>query len=215
MPTAPSPSLYPVPRAEAAPVTFATRLWYGAILLFILHLLLVAAMQWMIYRQFLERSLVDVREPLTDAFLRHGWRSVSVEMILLAVARLTIVGVRRLRPMYVDARMLTAAGLLAYAPMVLFDASVLVAFVAGWQLDVWLLPAGDASDREIASTIREALPIVLEPLTLARQAANVAGAILFAWLQHRLCRIDAGRATLHATLAGAAMVSGYWYFWGA
>jgi hypothetical protein len=203
-----TPSLVPRPDASAA-----TRRWLLGLLLFVVHLALLAAIQWMVFGQFLTRSLVDVRQPLTTAFLGHGVRMVSVELLMLGAARLAILGLHRIRRSRVDMRALAAAGLIAYAPIALYSAGIIIAFLAGWNLDVWILSASEASDREVASTIREALPVVLEPLLIGRQVANVVGTVMFAWLQHRWCRIRTTEAVLTAALAGAIVVAGYAYAW--
>ena len=203
-----------VPRSDAASGA-STRLWILGLLVFAIHLALLAAIQWMVFEQFLGRSAVDVRQPLTTAFRSHGVRMISIELLLLGAARLAILGVHRVRRSRVDMRMLAAAGLLSYVPVMLHSAGVIVAFLAGWELDVWILSASEASAREIASTIREALPVVLEPLLTGRQVANVVGAVLFAWLQRRLCRTGTMEAVLTAALAGAIVVTGYAFAWNA
>ena len=210
------PSITPslVPQSDALS-SASTKLLFLGLFVFVVHLALLAAIQWMVFEQFLTRSLVDVRQPLTTAFLGHGVRMVSVELLILGAARLALLALHRVRHSRVDLRRLAAAGLLSYVPMALYSVGVIVAFLAGWDLDVWILSASEASDREIASTIREALPVVLAPLLTGRQVANVAGAALFAWLQHRLCRIRAMEAILTATLAGAIVVAGYAVAWNA
>jgi hypothetical protein len=204
-----TPSL--VPRSDAS--SAATKLWILGLLVFVTHLALLVAIHWMVFDQFLSRSLVDVREPLTTAFVGHGVRMVSVELLILGAARLAILGLHRVRRSRVDMRMLAAAGLLSYAPLALYSTGVIVAFLAGWELDVWILSASEASAREIASTIREALPVVSAPLLMGRQVANVVGAAMFAWLQHRLCRTRPIEAVLTAALAGGIVVAGYAFAW--
>jgi hypothetical protein len=207
-----TPSLVPRPGAASGA---STNLWILGLLVFVTHLALLAAIQWMVFDQFLSRSLVDVRQPLTTAFVGHGIRVVSVELLILGAARLAILALHRVRRSRVDMRRLAAAGLLSYAPLVLYSTGVIVAFLAGWELDVWLLSASEASAREIASTIREALPVVLAPLLTGRQVANIVGTALFAWLQHRLCRTGTMEAVLTAALAGAIVMAGYAFAWSA
>jgi hypothetical protein len=201
-----------VPRSDA-PSSASTKLWILGLLVFVTHLLLLAAIQWMVFGQFLGRSAVDVRQPLTTAFVSHGVRMVSVELLLLGAARLAILAIHRVRGSRVDMRRLAAAGLLSYMPLVLYSAGVIVAFLAGWELDVWILSANGASAREIASTIRDALPVVMAPLLMGRQAANLVGAALFAWLQRRLCHTRTMEAVLTAALAGAIVIAGYAFAW--
>jgi hypothetical protein len=96
-----------------------------------------------------------------------------------------------------------AALLLSYVPVALYSLGVAGAFLAGWDLDLWIAAGTDATPEDVATTVRESLPVVLAPLTAGRTMATVAAAFVFAVLQHRLSRL-----TLLTSIAAALIFAG-------
>ena len=154
-----------------------------------LHLLLLAFNQWLVYDHLRMRIPDDLRDGLSAVFLSAALREGATELFGLGVAgavALTLAG-----PARTDAvnRRVLAVLMLSYGPITLHSLGVAVAFLAGWDLDVSVASGAAVTPEDVATTVRESLPVVLEPLTAGRTVATVAAAIVCAVLQRRLCRL--------------------------
>jgi hypothetical protein len=67
---------------------------------------------------------------------------------------------------------------------------------------VQIFSSHEATDAQVADTIREAMPVVMQPLTTGRHVANGMAMLLLAVLQYRLCGIDARRSIAAAGAVG-------------
>jgi hypothetical protein len=187
------------------------RLERPALLVIVSHAVLVAATHWLLYQQFLGRAMPDLRAPLAAAFRGYTARTFAIELIALVAAGAAVAGIRLLAGLRHDhqpanAGPVATTGLISYVPVALFWLGAVVALTFGWEPEVWILSATDATDAQVSSAIQEALPIVLQPLVIGRQVATIAAAVTFAVLQRRLCGVGTGEAMLAAAAAGVSAI---------
>lgn len=164
-------------------------------------------MHWLLLEQFLGRTLSGVAQPVALAFRQYTLYLYGVEGVALAAAAVAVCVVRLAIGREGSGRRVAAAGLVAYAPVTLYSAAVLIALAAGWQPDVVLMSATGATGADVAGTIREALPIVLQPLLIGRYGATIVAAIVFGVLHATLCRTSARHSTIVAAAAGSAALA--------
>ena len=198
------PSYFAVPAGRAIATGTLQRL---AFVIVASHAVLLGLTQWLLLEQFLGRALTDVAQPAAIAFRQYTLRMYGAEVVALAAAAAAAFGVRLVLGHQGNGRRVAVAGLLAYAPLTFYSAIVLLALVMGWQPDIWLMSGPDATDSDIAATLGEALPVVLQPLLAWRHLATIVAAITFGVLQRRLCRIGIWHAAITAAAAGAAALS--------
>jgi hypothetical protein len=195
------PSSFAVPASRSIATGTLQRL---AFVIVASHAVFLGLTQWLLLEQFLGRALTDVAQPAAMAFRQYTLHVYGAEVVALAAAAAAAFGVRLVLGHQGNGRRVAVAGLLAYAPLTFYSAIVLLALMMGWQPDVWLMSAPDATDSDIAATLREALPVVLQPLLPWRHLATIIAAITFGALQRRLCRIGIRHAAITAAAAGAA-----------
>lgn len=164
-----------------------------------LHLVLLAANEWMVFDQFRVQTPADLQQGLATVFLAGGLRMASAELTALLIAGVIVINLRAASYGDADTRRALGVLLVSYLPIALHSMGVAGALLGGWNLDVFVLSGTTATPDEIAATIREALPVVLEPLSTGRTIATAGAAVLFAVLQCRLCAIP-----LRSSLAAAA-----------
>lgn len=172
------------------------------------HVAVLAYANFLLYQQFLGRTLVDLQAPLRAAFTAYTFRVLAAESAMLAAAAAGVAIVQRIAPTHVDEGRLAATGLLSYGAVSIYGVAIVLATAVGWEPDVFVMSAFDATDAETAAAIAEALPYVLQPLAWGRLAASVASAALFAILQVRLCGQPATRAIATAAAAAACAAAG-------
>jgi hypothetical protein len=189
--------------AAAGPLATAT-LQRAGIAIIASYAALLAVIHWLLFEQFLGRTVTGDGQAVAVAFRQYTLRVFGAEVAALAAAAAAVAVARLLLGRDGNSRRIAAAGTIAYAPIALWSIAVLIALALGWQPEVWLMSAANASDPEIAATIREALPIVLQPLLLSRYVATALGAVAFGILQWRLCRVSAVHAAIIASAAGGA-----------
>ena len=164
-----------------------------------LHLLLLAANEWMVFAQFRARMPAELGRGLATLFLADGLRLAAAEVIALVVAGFVALNLRTASHPGADHQRALGALLVSYVPIALHSLGVASAFLSGWRLDVWVVAGAAATPDEVATTIRDALPVVLEPLSAGRSLGTAAAVILFAVLQRRVCGI-----AIRPSLAAAA-----------
>jgi hypothetical protein len=165
---------------------------------------------WLLYRQFLSRTLLDLADPLRAAFSAHTARVFAAELAMLGAAAGTI-GLTRALVGRGEGRAVTAVGLLSYAvAAALYSLSVVAALTFGWEPDVFVMSTADATGAQVVAAIAEALPLVLQPLAFGRMAATLAAALLFWALQMRLCAVTPGRSAITAGVAAVAVIATQW-----
>lgn len=168
------------------------------------HAVFLGFGHWLLYRLFVSRTLADLEPTLRTAFTQHTVRAIGAEIAILTAAAAAVMVVRGLLRIRTDARRLTAAGLLSYGAAVLYGLGVVTAITFGWEPDVFVMSAADATDAQIVSAIAEALPLVLQPLAWGRLAATAVCTVLFGLLQWRWCGVAAGPVVMTAAAAGLA-----------
>ncbi len=171
------------------------------------HAVALAFAHRLLYRQVLGRTLLDREAPLRTAFTAHTLRAFAGEIAMLAAIAVTFSTVRFLLPAATDGRRFVAAGLLSYGALACYGLAIIGAVAFGWEPDVFVMSAADATAVEAAAAIEEALPLVLQPLAWGRLAASLAAAALFAWVQVRLCARTTSRAVLSAVVAALLAVA--------
>jgi hypothetical protein len=177
-----------------------------------LHLLLLAFNQWLIYDRLRPRIPDALRDGLAAVFLSAALRESAVELVALAAAgAIALLLAGRARAEAGHQRIL-AALLLSYVPITLHSLGVAGAFLAGWELDLWVASGAAATPEDVANTVRESLPFVLAPLAAGRTIATAAAAFVFAILQLFLCRLtlltSVGSALIFAAiLVGARLAA--------
>jgi hypothetical protein len=195
--------------------TRAARLRVLGVLVLGVHGVVLAFAQWLLYRQFLSRTLLDLVEPLRAAFVTYTLRIAAAELAMFAAAAGAIAitgaidrrgGARKVGP-DLQARFVAAVGLLAYAVVALYGVAIVAAVAFGWEPDVFVMSTADATDVEVVAALREALPLVLQPLLWGRLVTTIAASVAFWILQMHLCAVSRGRAAITAAAAALAAVA--------
>lgn len=162
---------------------------------------MLAYAHFLLYQQFLGRTLVDLQAPLRAAFTAYTLRVLGAEIAMLTAAAAAVAIVQRIFPARTNERRLAATGLLSYGPVSIYGVAIVLATAVGWEPDVFVMSAFDATEAETAAAIAEALPFVLQPLAWGRLGATLAAAVVFAVLQVRLCGLPVIRAIAAAIVA--------------
>jgi hypothetical protein len=165
-----------------------------------LHLLLLVASQWMVFSQFRQRMPGAFHDALAAEFAAKTATMLTIETVALLLGGLAAVGALKAFRSRRHAGRIAVLLLLSYVPIALYTSGVLLAFAMGWTVDAVLLATPGASPADVAATIGDALPVVLEPLTLGRHAANIIGILVFAALLRRRERASMTGATGAAAL---------------
>jgi hypothetical protein len=165
-----------------------------------LHLLLLAANEWMVFDQFRVRMPAELTDALVTLFLADGLRMAAAELIVLVMAGFIALHLRMASDPDADSRRALGVLLVSYVPIALHSMGVTAAFLGGWNLDVWVVSGAGATPDDVARTIRDALPVVLEPLSAGRSIATAGAVILFAVLQRRI-----GGSAIRPSLAAAVV----------
>ena len=191
-------------RGWARPVTLSDRrLRAAAGVVLLLHLALVVAVDWAMFESLLERSLGGAQRGIAARVAAPVGRIVAIELAALVLGGLAAASVLRSgrsRPLNTDR--FASVFLIAWSPLALYSAGILIALAGGWEPDVQIFSSHEATHAEVADTIREAMPVVMQPLTTGRHVANGLAMLLLAVLQYRLCGVDARRAMAAAGLVG-------------
>jgi hypothetical protein len=175
-----------------------------AVAVIALHFGLLAAHQWLIFDAMRFRTVADLQSGIAAGVMAHGIRLAVTESLTLLIAGLAAAGLLASRRYRDTSRVLTVFAI-SYIPIALYSAGVAVAFLSGWELDVWALSAPGASQAEIAATIEEAMPVVLQPLAAGRHVANAGAILLFAVLQRRFSGTTVRRSVAAAVAAGVVL----------
>ena len=178
------------------------RLRGAAALVILLHLALVAVVESAMFESHIKRALGGVQPGRGARLAAPVGRTVAIELAALAlggVAAIRLLGSRRSR---VDTARLVSVFLIAWSPVVLYSAGILLAIAGGWEPQIQIFSSREATDAEVADTIREAMPVIMHPLTTGRHVANGASALLLAVLLYRVCGIDVKRSIAAAAAAG-------------
>ena len=186
------------------PVTLSDRrLRAAATVVILLHLTLAVTVQWAIFEFLLTRALGGVQPGIATRLAALGWRTVAIELTALVLGGVAAIAVLGGRPRLDTARVLSVF-LIAWSPVALYSAGILLALATGWEPDVQIFSSLESTDAQVADTIHEAMPVIMQPLTMGRHAANATSMLLLAVLQFRLCGINAKRSIAAAGVAGAA-----------
>ena len=171
------------------------------------HAVALAFAHWLLYRLVLGRTLLDLEAPLRTAFTAYTLRAFAAEIAMLAAIAVAFSSVRFFLPAATDGRRLAAAGLVSYGALAFYGLAIIGAVAFGWEPDVFVMSAADATAVEAAAAIEEALPLVLQPLAWGRLAASLAAAALFTMAQVTLCGQVRSRAVLSAVMAALLAVA--------
>ena len=185
------------------PVTLSDRrLRAAAAVVILLHLTLAVTVQWAIFESLLAPALGGVPPGIAARLAALGWRTVAIELTALGLGGVAAIAVLQGRPRLNIARFVSVF-LIAWSPVALYSAGILLALATGWEPQVQIFSSREATDAEVADTIREAMPVIMHPLTMGRHVANGTSILLLAVLLSRLCGIDAKRS-----IAAAVVVLG-------
>ena len=191
-------------RVWALPVTLSDRrLRAAALVIVLLHLTLVVAVDWMMFESLLVRALGDVQPGIAARVTAPVGRTVAIELAALVCggfAAIRVLGRGRSR---LNTARSVSVFLIAWSPVALYSAGILIALAWGWEPPVQIFSSREATDAQVADTIREAMPVIMQPLTTGRHVANGTSMLLLAVLHHRLCGINAKRSIASAGMAGA------------
>ena len=172
------------------------------------HLGLLAAGHVLIHRELRARTPPEAHAALASAVTAHATQRAADDLIAIGLAALLVAVVLAQRHSAAAPR-IVALWLVAQLPHALYGAGVVVAFVAGWQLDVWVISSRDATAPQIAATIEQALPIVLEPFAAGRLLATAAAIALFVWIGRRLGPLPLRPSFATAAAAAAGVTVAY------
>ncbi len=176
---------------------------------FALLAMTTGANQWMAFQQLRSRMLAGIEDGLAAEFVLVASRRLACGAAIFLLGGLTLVGLLAWLGLTREPRRLLAVLLIALAPMLPYALGISVAFLTGWQLDAWVLAARGATAKEVAGTIQEAIPVVLDPAPSARYVAVGLSAILAVVLQRRLCGVRALKSSLvAASYCAVAHLSG-------
>ena len=185
------------------PVTLSDRrLRAAATVVILLHLTLAVTVQSAIFESLLARALGGVQPGIAARLAALGWRTVAIELTALLLGGVAAIAVLGRRPRLDTARFVSVF-LIAWSPVALYSAGILLALATGWEPQVQIFSSREATDAEVADTIREAMPVIMHPLTMGRHVANGTSILLVAVLLARLCGIDAKRSIAAAGVVGA------------
>lgn len=170
-----------------------------------LHLALSVVNQWLIFDQLRIRTPDALQGSLVTAFLTYSASAMAAELMALVACVLIVAGLRNAGHGDGSTHRMVSTILIAYVPIALYSLMVAAALVVGWEPNVWVLSSRTATPDEVAATIREALPAILEPLSTLRHVANGAAALLSVLLLRRMCSVTLGRSIVAAVVFGTVM----------
>lgn len=177
--------------------------WRAGFAIVTVHLLMLAATQWLIYDHFRGRTPADLHGSVATVFQRESASIYAAELIALVTGVLLVR--RRSGPSTTSTDRTVGALLVSYAPIAIASIGIAVAILAGWDLDVWVLSSSTATPAQTAATLREALPFVLAPLSTVRHIANFSAMVLLAIVLHRTCAVPVRRSFAVAAAWAAVM----------
>jgi hypothetical protein len=180
------------------------RLTVAAGLVLLLHLALIAAVEWAMFASVLTRAIGGIQSGGAPWIAVPVGRTITIELaavVLSGAAAISVLGSGRRGA---NTARLASVFLIAWSPVVLYSAGILLALALGWEPGIHVFSSREATDAQVADTIREAMPIFMQPLRSGRHLANGTAMVLLAVLQYRLCSIDAARSI--AAAAAAAIV---------
>ena len=177
------------------------RLPVAALVVLLLHLMLVVTVDWRVLGAVLTRA-VGVARADSASVAAAAVRLAAFELAALALAGLSAILVLRGGRSRRDTVRITSVFLVSWTPVAIYSAGVLLAVAGGWESDIQVFASREATDAQVAETIREAMPIVMEPFMTGRHIANGAALLLLVVLQHRVCGISIRRAIAAAAAAG-------------
>jgi hypothetical protein len=185
------------------PVTLSDRrLRIAAVVVVLLHLTLVVTVEWAMFESLLVRALGGVQQGSAARFAAPVGRTVTIELAALVMSGFAAIGMLGSPRARLNAARFVSVFLIAWSPVALYSAGILLALAGGWEPDVQIFSSREATDAEVADTIREAMPVIMQPITTGRHVANGMAMLLLAVLQYRLCGIDAKRSIAAAAAAG-------------
>jgi hypothetical protein len=170
-----------------------------------LHLVLLLVCQWFVFLEFRRQTPGIFHDALAARFATRTAGILTIEAAALALSAVAATAALKRFASRRHAERIAVLLLLSYVPIAVYTYGVLLAFGAGWQLDVWVLWSPGATDADVAATLGDAIPIITSPLDLGRHAANTIAAILFAALLRRRERASRGRAAAAAALVALVL----------
>ena len=171
----------------------------------LLHLLLLAATQWMILGQLRTRAAGALQDGVAAGFAAYSARLLTINAAALVVAGAAALASLTPWRSRCDPWRTASLYLISWLPLVAWSFAVLAAFALGWNLDVLVISSRDATQTQIAETLSEALPVIVEPLTAGWHMANGAAVAVFAVLLNRRGGISARRAIAAAACVGIVL----------
>ena len=154
------------------------------------------------FESHLTRALGGVQPGRAARLAAPVGKTVAIELAALALSGFAAIRVLGSRRSPVDTARIVSVFLIAWSPVVLYSAGILIAIAGGWVPEIQIFSSREATDAEVADTIREAMPVIMHPLTTGRHVANGTAALLLAVLLYRLCAIDMKRSLATAGVAG-------------
>jgi hypothetical protein len=177
----------------------------GGTCVVLLHLVLLAATQWMILGQFRTRTVGALQEGVIAGFTAYSVRLLAINVVALVLAGTAALASLTPWRSRCDPWRIASLFLISCLPLVAWSLGVLAAFALGWNLDVWVMSSRDATQAQIAETLTEALPVIVAPLATGRHVANAAVAVLFALLLNRRGSISGRRSIAAAAIVGVVL----------
>jgi hypothetical protein len=173
----------------------------AALLVLLLYLALVIVVDWRVLGAMLTRA-VGITRPDNASVAAAVVRLAAFELARLALAGLSAIVVLRHGRARRETVRIASVFVVSWTPVAIYSAGVLLAIAGGWEPDIQVFASRDATDAQVAETIREAMPIVMEPFGTGRHVANGSALLLLVALQHRVCGVSIRRAIAAAAAAG-------------
>ena len=206
----PMPDLSTVARPLSAwrvwvlPVTLSDRrLRAVGVLVILLHLTLVVTVEWVMFESLLVKALGGVQPGIVARFAALVGSTMAIELAALVFGGFAAIRVLGSGRSGRNTARVVSVFLIAWSPVVLYSAGILLALAGGWEPDVQIFSSRESTDTQVADTIHEAMPVIMQPLTMGRHAANGTSMLLLAVLQYRLCGVNAKRSIAAAGVVGA------------
>ena len=173
---------------------------YAAGAVVALHLLLLLACQWFVFVEFHRQTPAIFHDALAARFAARTAGILASEAFAVALGGFAAIAVLKRFGSRRHGERAAVLLLLSYIPIALYSYGVLLAFGAGWQLDVWVLWSPGATDAEVAAALGDAIPVITGPLDRGRHAADAIAAVVFGTLLRRRERAQRTRAAGAAAL---------------
>ena len=131
---------------------------------FVLLLAVTALNYWLAFQQLRPRIIGAAGDTVAADFLMVAATNLALRAAAFLAACGALTGLLARTRVIRNPGRLFVLLLLTLAPLLLHAVRVYVALLSGWQLDTWVLSTEGTASKELAATLYEAIPVLLEPV---------------------------------------------------